>query len=44
MYSIPVIITPVFRVTWFFRNHSNRLHMLKKHFLLLSVLNTVVLP
>ncbi len=34
------IITPVFSVTWSFRNHSN---MLKKHFLLLSMRKTVVL-
>ncbi len=34
------IITPVFNVTWSFRNQYN---MLKKHFLLLSLLKTVVL-
>jgi len=33
-------ITPVFCVTWSFRNHSN---MLKKYFFLLSMLKTVVL-
>ncbi len=34
------IITPVFSVTRSFRNHSN---MLKKHFLVLSLLKTFVL-
>ncbi len=34
------IIAPVFSVTWSFRNHSDLL--LKKHFLQLSVLKTVV--
>ncbi len=37
------IITPVFSVTWFFRNHSNMLILLKKHFWLLSMLKKVVL-
>ncbi len=35
------IITPVFSVTWFFRNHIEL--QLKKHFWLLSMLKTVVL-
>ncbi len=36
------IITPVFSVTWSFRNHSNMRICFKKHFLL-SVLKTLVL-
>ncbi len=37
-------ITPVFSVTWSFRNHSNADLLLKKHVLLLSILlKTVVL-
>ncbi len=36
-------ITPNFSVTWSFRNHFIMLIWLKKHFLLLSILKTVVL-
>ncbi len=36
-------ITPVFSVTWSFRNHVNTDLLLNKHFLLLSMLKTVVL-
>ncbi len=34
--------TPVFSVTWSFRNHADL--QLKKHFLLLAMLKTAVLP
>ncbi len=37
------IVSQVFSVTWSFRNHSNMMICCSKHFLLLSVLKTVVL-